>query len=117
MQTLKGSKCAFFQDRGHVVSQNGVETGPEEIEALASWPKVSESMSWFYRILYSRCFIKDYANIVKPLNDRLVGHSTYYTEKLIGKSRECRKRKSQPTPDTKSKSKRTRFNARITNKQ
>ena len=39
---LKPSKCEFFKTSvkylGHVVSQDGVETDPNKIEALTTWP-------------------------------------------------------------------------------
>lgn len=39
---LSPEKCVFFQTSvrslGHVVSRNGVETDPEKIAALKTWP-------------------------------------------------------------------------------
>lgn len=73
---LKASKCEFFKTSvrylGHVVSCNGVETDPDKIEALASWPKphnIKTLRSFLGFTGYYRRFIKDYAKIVKPLND------------------------------------------------
>ena len=81
---LKASKCEFFKDRvrylGHVVSQSGVETDPDKISALTEWPipdNVKALMSFLGFTGYYRRFIKDYAKIVKPLNDLLVGHPTH----------------------------------------
>ena len=81
---LKASKCEFFKDRvrylGHVVSQSGVETDPDKISALAEWPvpdNVKALRSFLGFTGYYRRFIKDYAKIVKPLNDLLVGHPTH----------------------------------------
>ena len=81
---LKPSKCEFFKSSvgylGHAVSQNGVEIDPDKIEALSSWPEpnnVKELRSFLGFTCYYRRFIKDYARIVKPLNDLLVGHSTH----------------------------------------
>ena len=65
---------------GHTVSQNGVETDPDKIEALPSWPEpnnVKELRSFLGFTGYYRRFIKDYACIVKPLNDLLIGHPTH----------------------------------------
>lgn len=80
---LKASKCEFFKDHvkylGHVVSENGVHTDPEKLDALASWPRptnVKLLRSYLGFTGYYRRFIKDYAKIAKPLNDLLVGHST-----------------------------------------
>ena len=81
---LKASKCEFFKDRvrylGHVVSQSGVETDPDKISALTEWPipdNVKALRSFLSFTGYYRRFIKDYAKIVKPLNDLLVGHPTH----------------------------------------
>lgn len=81
---LKPSKCEFFKNRvtylGHVVSESGVETDPDKISALASWPEpenVKALRSFLGFTGYYRRFIKDYAKIVKPLNDLLVGHPTH----------------------------------------
>ena len=95
---MKGSKCEFFKSSvsylGHVVSHEGVRTDPEKIEALASWPEphnIKTLRSFLGFTGYYRRFIKDYAKIVKPLNDLLVGHSTYYEESSDGKKRKKRK--------------------------
>ena len=81
---LKPSKCEFFKNRvqylGHVVSESGVQTDPEKISALASWPEpdnIKSLRSFLGFTGYYRRFIKDYAKIVKPLNDLLVGHPTH----------------------------------------
>ena len=81
---LKPSKCEFFKTSvkylGHVVSLNGVQTDPDKINALASWPEpnnVKELRSFLGFTGYYRRFIRDYSKIVKPLNDLLVGHCTH----------------------------------------
>ena len=88
---LKGSKCEFFQTKvrylGHVVSQSGVETDPDKLSALSSWPvpnNVKALRSFLGFTGYYRRFVKDYARIVKPLNDLLVGHPT---QKPVSKKR------------------------------
>ena len=56
------------------------KTDPDKIEALASWPEpnnVKELRSCLGFTDYCRRFIKDYAKIVKPLNDLFVGHCTH----------------------------------------
>ena len=80
---LKPSKCEFFKSSvkylGHVVSENGVETDPDKIKALSEWPvphNIKTLRSFLGFTGYYRRFIKDYAKIVKPLNDLLVGHPT-----------------------------------------
>ena len=39
---LKPSKCSFFQEKvkylGHVISSTGVQTDPDKVEAVQSWP-------------------------------------------------------------------------------
>lgn len=81
---MKPSKCEFFKPKfkylGHFVSESGVETDPEKISALATWPErenVKALRSFLGFTGYSKRFIKDYAIIVKPLNDLLLGHSTH----------------------------------------
>ena len=81
---LKPSKSELFKTSvnylGHVVSENGVKTVSDKKEALASWPEpnnVKELRSFLGFTGYYRRFIKDYAKIVKPLNDLLVGHCTH----------------------------------------
>ena len=81
---LKPTKYEFFKTSvgylGHVVSQNGVETDSDKIEALSSWPEpnnVKELRSFLGFTGYYRRFIKDYARTVKPLNDLLIGHPTH----------------------------------------
>ena len=81
---LKPSKCEFFKTSvtylGHVVSQNGVQTDPDKLAALSTWPVPTniKSLRLFLGFTgYYRRFIQDYARIVKPLNDLLIGHPTY----------------------------------------
>ena len=95
---LKPSKCEFFKSSvrylGHVVSENGVETDPDKIEALSSWPEptdVKQLRSFLGFTGYYRRFIKDYARIVKPLNDLLVGHPTHTSDKQKKKNKKKKK--------------------------
>ena len=78
---LKASKCEFFKSSVtylvHVVSEKGIETDPEKIAALTTWPEpqtVKDLRSFLGFTGYYRRFVKDYAKIAKPLNDLLVGH-------------------------------------------
>ena len=58
---LKPSKCNLFQENmyylGHVVSQDGIQTDPDKIEAIRDWPTPvtkkhsSEKLSGYYRVL------------------------------------------------------------------
>ena len=80
---LKTSKTDFFKASVeylcHVVSQNGVETDPDKIESLVSWPEphnVKPLGTFLGFTGYFRRFVRDYVKIEKPLNDLLVGYST-----------------------------------------
>ena len=58
---------------------NVMETDPDKREALASWlePHNIKTLRTFLGFTgYYRQFVKDYAKIVRPMNDLLVGHST-----------------------------------------
>lgn len=62
---------------GHVVSENGVETDPEKFNGLKIWPipkNLKELKSFLGFSDYYRQFIKDYAAIVKPLNELTRGY-------------------------------------------
>ena len=78
---LSLEKCKFFQKSvrylGHVVSEYGVETDPEKIAALKTWPvprNLKELRSFLGFSGYYRRFIKNYAAIVKPLNELTRGY-------------------------------------------
>ena len=64
--------------------QEGIQTDPATIEAVKSWP-ILQSTKDVHKFLcftgYHRCFIKGYAAIARPLNDRLVGYVTNSTVK------------------------------------
>ncbi|KAG1933963.1 interleukin-1 receptor accessory protein-like 1-A [Pimephales promelas] len=78
---LSPEKCHFFKKSvkylGHVVSENGVETDPEKISALTTWPRpdnIRELKSFLGFTGYYRRFIKDFSKIAKPLNDLTAGY-------------------------------------------
>lgn len=78
---LSPEKCHFFKKSvkylGHVVSENGVETDPEKISALTTWPQphnIKELKSFLGFTGYYRRFIKDFSKIAKPLNDLTAGY-------------------------------------------
>ncbi|KAL6483337.1 hypothetical protein MHYP_G00082090 [Metynnis hypsauchen] len=65
---------------GHIVSSKGVETDPEKVSALRSWPRpqtLSQLKSFLGFAGYYRRFVKDYSKIVKPLNDLTKGYPPY----------------------------------------
>ena len=71
---LKPSKCHLFQTEvrylGHVVSNRGVSTDPEKVEAVADWVpprKQSELHSFLGTVGYYRQYIEGFATIAKPL--------------------------------------------------
>uniref|UniRef100_A0AAV2LDV4 Reverse transcriptase n=1 Tax=Knipowitschia caucasica TaxID=637954 RepID=A0AAV2LDV4_KNICA len=73
---LSLEKCTFFQTSvrylSHIVSELGVETDPEKICALKSWPiprTLKELRSFLGFAGYYRRFIHGYAAIAEPLND------------------------------------------------
>ncbi|KAK3726814.1 hypothetical protein QZH41_019605 [Actinostola sp. cb2023] len=77
---LKPSKCTFFRDRvkylGHIISENGIETDPEKIEALRTWPVpdgFDELRSFLGFSGFYRKFVQNYAKMVKPLTDLAAG--------------------------------------------
>ena len=78
---LSPEKCQFFRTSvkylGHVVSANGVETDPQKIAALTTWPRpnnIKELKSFLGFAGYYRRFIKDYSKIARPLNDLTAGY-------------------------------------------
>lgn len=78
---LSIEKCKFFQTSvrylGHIVSEKGVETDPQKIEALKTWPSptnLKELRSFLGFAGYYRRFIHHYSKIVKPLTDLTAGY-------------------------------------------
>lgn len=63
---------------GHVVSENGVKMDPGKIRVLKEWstPKDLKDARKFLGFAGDyRRFVKQFAAIVRPLNDLLVGNS------------------------------------------
>lgn len=78
---LSPEKCKFFQTSvrylGHIVSHKGVETDPEKVKALSSWPvprDLKQLRSFLGFSGYYRRFIKNYSSLVKPLTDLTSGY-------------------------------------------
>ena len=72
---LQPAKCAFFQSEvkylGHIVSWEGVAADPSNVNKVCSWPvpTTAEEVQQFLGLAnYYRRFIRDFANIAKPLH-------------------------------------------------
>lgn len=77
---LSPSKCKFFQTSvkylGHVISAQGIQPDPDKVAAVREWPRpqtAKELRSFLGFTGYYRRFVRDYAKIVRPLNDLLKG--------------------------------------------
>ena len=71
---LSPKKCKFFMERvsyvGHVVSSSGIEADISKIEKVQDWPtptNAEEVRSFLGFAGYYRKFVKDFAQIAKPL--------------------------------------------------
>ena len=78
---LKPSKCELFKDRleylGHIVSSQGIETNPKKIKAIIDWPQpknITQVCSFLGFCNYYWKFIKNYAQIAKPLYLLITGN-------------------------------------------
>lgn len=77
---LSPKKCSLFQSRvkyvGHIISADGIETDPEKVSKIETWPipKSTDDVRSFLGFSgYYRKFVKDYSKIAKPLTDLLHG--------------------------------------------
>ncbi|KAJ8044512.1 hypothetical protein HOLleu_07281 [Holothuria leucospilota] len=73
---LNPDKCSFLKSSvkclGHVISAEGVQTDPDKVAAVRTWPhpqNVEELKKFLGFAGYYRRFIQDYSKIAKPLND------------------------------------------------
>jgi len=78
---LSLQKLCFFQTSvrylGHIVSQRGVETDPDKVSALKTWPcprNLKELRSFLDFARYYRQFVRDFSKIVKPLTSLTAGY-------------------------------------------
>ena len=85
---MSPKKCHLFRDRvkyvGHVVSVKGVETDPDKIKKVADWPvptNNAELRTFLGFSGYYRRFVKNFAQITKPLTHLLTGDPKYQKKK------------------------------------
>src|SRR5438552_347183 len=71
---IKPDKCHLFQQSikflGHMVSEAGISTDPDKIEAVKNWPKPTKPKdvhSFLGLANYYRKFIKNFSGIAQPL--------------------------------------------------
>ena len=81
---LKPSKCVLLQKRvhklGHIVSEEGVATDPEKVQAVADWPtptEIPELRAFLGTVGYYRQYIPNFATLATPLNV-LTGKTDWY---------------------------------------
>ena len=89
---LAPEKCFLFQKEvkylGHVVSEAGIATDFEKVEAVRSWPipiSVKELRSFLGLCSYYRRFIAGFADIAQPLYKCSEG-STFNWDEDVGKA-------------------------------
>jgi hypothetical protein len=71
---VKLRKCTFYQNQihylCHIVSEDGIEVDPKNIEAIKSWsaPKnISKVGSFMGLLFYYRRFITSFSKIAHPI--------------------------------------------------
>ena len=87
---LKPSKCHFLWKEitflGHKVSEEGMKPGEEGLKSIAKMaPPQNYTEIWRFLSAtgFFRRFIKNYAHIVRPLNDLLEGEASKWKAQLV----------------------------------
>jgi hypothetical protein len=82
---LKAKKCSFFKTKvnflGHVVSGGCISTDPDKIAKVKNWPmpqRVGHVRSFLGLACYYQRFIKDFADIARPLT-KIIGSKSVFT--------------------------------------
>lgn len=97
---LKPKKCAFFQTEvsylGHIISRDGVSPDPAKVDKVAKWPtpNSARAVQQFLGFAnYYRRFIRDFAQIAKPLHKLTERGATFaWTEACEAAFTELRQR-------------------------
>ncbi len=66
-----------MQYLGQILSEHGVETDPDKIEAIKTWPRpqtLKQLKSFLGFAGYYRRFVQDFSKIVKPLKNLMAGY-------------------------------------------
>lgn len=91
---ISSEKSYFFWDKieflGHIVSQNRITVDPRKIETIENYciPKTLRELRGFLGLSgYYRRFVKNYADVVKPLTIHLAGENGRISKKISSKTK------------------------------
>jgi hypothetical protein len=81
---VKLKKCSFAKQEihylGHILSAQGVRTGPEKVSAVMQWPtpaNVRELRGFLGLAGFYRRFVRHFAILAKPLTQLLKKHQLF----------------------------------------
>jgi hypothetical protein len=82
---LKPSKCSFLQRHvsflGYEISESGVQTDPQKIEAVVNWPvpkKLREVRGFLGLCGYYRRFVENFSKVAAPLHALTKKNQTFH---------------------------------------